>query len=83
MELAEQLAAYDRLAQEAFDRLVARLAAPGARERLVALGREGVVAGHAKYGDASWRKPPQGLARDVDEELRDALVYLVIALWRE
>lgn len=31
---------------------------------------------------ASWRKPLDGLGRDVDEELRDALDFLVIAIWR-
>lgn len=73
----EHLSDYDRHAPRALEMLVNRLNGPDGK-RIIALGRQRLIRGFDEFPDGPmFKKSPQALRADTDEELSDGLVYTV------
>ena len=77
----QALADFDRLAPQAAERLSYRLW--GSSEPLIALARERMIDGFDLYPDGPmFEKTADELSKEADEELADAIVYVVQELLR-
>ena len=73
----EHVAAYDLYAPRALEVIVNRLNGPDGK-RIIALGRQRLIRGFDAFPDGPmFKKSPEALRADTDEELSDGLVYTV------
>jgi hypothetical protein len=73
----QHVAEYDRYAPRALEILINRLNGPDGK-RIIALGRSRLIQGFDTFPDGPmFKKSPQALRADTDEELSDGLVYTV------
>jgi hypothetical protein len=49
---------------------------------ILLLARDRLEAGVEDFGDQGWHQPPDALAREIREELADAVVYEAFRLWQ-
>ena len=78
MTSAEQLALFDKHADDAILRLQFQLMEPHLKGVLRRLARDRLKAGFETFGDSTWHETPDELMRDLLEELADAVVYTVM-----
>lgn len=80
MNLADQLAIFDSLADRAYEMALDAMASN--HGRIKALARERLVGGEPEFGDVMFRRHPEALYAEGIEECADLLNYHVALLNR-
>jgi len=75
--LEDQLAAFEAGWEQAVSRLLRELSKRSSQERVYLLARARLHAGFRQYGDRAWHWDKWERRRNIDEELADAIVYLI------
>jgi len=72
----------DALERDFTNKLCAVLLVAGVPPDLSQLASERMMSGYRHYGPAEWLKVERDLARDTDEEIADAMIYLAMRAFK-